>query len=104
MVDLIQAQVVALPYTEPVLIGAVLVGAGGSLIWFARTAIETRDAVRRMAEALYDDTTGLIKIVYQNRTEMRGALGQLSNETVALDKRVTRVEDRCKITHTSGES
>ncbi len=85
--------------TEPIVIGASLAVGGSVIVWFARTAIETRDTVRNMATALYDDTTGLIKTVYTDRQNVQGALGQLSNETNALDKRVTRVEDRCGLNH-----
>ena len=84
---------------EPILIGASLVGGGGVLIWFARAIIETRDTVRRVAVSLYEDTTGLIHVVYKNRHETVAALGELSNEQVEIDKRLSRVEDRCELRH-----
>jgi len=89
---------------EPILIGGALAGGGAVLVWFARTAIETRDTMRKLADALYDDTTGLVKMVYAHHRDVQGAVGQLSHEHVEFDKRLTRVEDRCDMTHGNGQT
>ena len=114
MIDLVQAQAIAIPYGEPVLIGGVVAGAGLFVRWMAMTLVEIRDWARESKHILSDPETGLVKIVYRNFGQTSGALGELSNNVVDLERRteqrhvdierrVTRVEDRCKITHSEDE-
>lgn len=81
-------------------LGLAILGLFAAVVkWFANIAIETRDTIRAVAATLYDETTGLVRTVYRNHSETQGAMGELSNENVEFDKRLTRVEDRCGMNH-----
>lgn len=86
--------------SEPVLFGGIIAGAGLFEIWRTRTILEVRDTTRKIAQSLYGaegatDHSGVISVVHSQT----GALGILANETADLDRRVTRVEGRCDMTH-----
>jgi len=89
--------------TEPLLMGGAVVGIGGVILWFANVVIEARDGMRSLLQTLHgpkdNPSTGLVARFEVHYKEMTSALGVLSMETVTLDKRMTRVEDRCEITH-----
>lgn len=87
-------------FTEPVLLGGIIAGAGVFELWRTRTILEVRDLTRKIAQSMYGvegagDHSGVVAVVHAHT----GALGHLSNENVELDRRITRVEDRCDLTH-----
>ena len=89
----------AIPVAEPILVGACMTTAGGFAIWGAKTLIEIRDWARESRQILTDPLTGLISVVYRNHKETSGAMGELSNEQVAMRERIRDVERTCAMTH-----
>jgi len=91
------------PLAEPIVIGATLAGAGGVIVWFAKLGIDTRDGMRSILQTLHgpkdNPGSGLVMRVEVHHKEVSGALGVLSMENITMDKRMTRVEDRCDMTH-----
>lgn len=85
--------------SEPILIGAVVLSGGGTVIWFAKLGIDLKKAMEHLMLRVDDPQTGLLAMVLRNHKEQCGAMGALSNGHVDLDKRLTRVED--KMIHTA---
>ena len=85
--------------TEPIVVTGVLAGGGLVVVWFANKIVTISDLVLRLVLRVEDPQTGAIAMIQRNHTEVQGAMGQLSNDFIQIEKRVSRVEDRCEITH-----
>lgn len=88
---------------EPIVIGATVACAGGVIVWFAKLGIDTRDGMHSILQTLHgprdNPGSGLVTRVEVYHKEMSGALGVLSVENMTMDKRITRIEDRCSMQH-----
>lgn len=85
--------------SEPLLIGGAVVGTGGILVWFAKLGIDLKANVERLLMRVDDPQTGLVVMVLRNHKEVSLAMGELSNENVALRERLRDVERACAQTH-----
>lgn len=87
------------PTSEPVLVGAVYVGMGLVVLWFAKLGIDLKSSAERLLLRVEDPQTGLVVQLASYQNETRGALGVLSNELEEVKQQVAGVEATCAATH-----
>ena len=88
-----------LPPNEPVLAGAVYVGMGMVLLWFAKLGIDLKSGVERLMLRVEDPETGLVAQLQTHIHETRGTIGALSNELEEVKQEVATVGATCAATH-----
>lgn len=90
---------VVTPSEEPILKGAVYVGMGLVLLWFAHLGITLKSGVERLALRVDDPQTGLVAELSRHVQETRMGMGQLSNELEEVKQEVGAVKATCVATH-----
>ena len=85
------------PNAEPIVQGALVVGGGGVLVWFAKTMVELRDGFRSMTQTLTDPRTGLLITVDKHALEIetvKRTVGRVVDWHNEADERLAHLERR----------
>lgn len=90
----------AVPIRDVVVIVGVSLGPLGLVIvWFARLGIVLKQGIERALLLIEDKEVGLLVTARRNNVQVQAAMGELSNQLVAVAERVSRVETRCDMIH-----